>query len=97
MSGSGWPGRVCNGSLTSSSRKSGRLTRRIPHTGGRSLWAPTPAGRAAVASLAEAQHAWANAVGATVGEEELRSALATMRRVIGASRAYRQETDTAED
>ena len=57
------------------------------------LVAPTPAGRATVASLAEAQHAWANAVGGAVGEEELRRALATMRRVITASRAYRQETE----
>jgi DNA-binding MarR family transcriptional regulator len=61
------------------------------------LVAPTPAGRTAVASLAEAQHAWANAVGAAVGEEELRRALATMRQVISASRAYRQETDTADE
>jgi DNA-binding MarR family transcriptional regulator len=59
------------------------------------LVAPTQAGREAVASLAEAQHAWANAVGAAVGEEELRRALATMRQIIGASRAYRQEIDAA--
>lgn len=54
------------------------------------LLEPTPAGRAAVASLAEAQHAWADAVGAAVGEDELRRALTTMRRIIDASRAYRE-------
>ncbi len=54
------------------------------------LLAPTQAGREAVARLAEAQHAWADAVGGAVGEEELRGALATIRRVIDVSRAYRQ-------
>jgi DNA-binding MarR family transcriptional regulator len=54
------------------------------------LLEPTPAGRAAVANLAEAQHAWADAVGAAVGEDELRRALATMRRIVDASRAYRE-------
>ena len=54
------------------------------------LLRPTPGGRDTVARLAEAQHAWADAVGAEVGEEELRQALATMRRVVEASRAHRQ-------
>lgn len=54
------------------------------------LLEPTPAGRVAVASLAEAQHAWADAVGAAVGKDELRCTLTTMRRIIDASRAYRE-------
>lgn len=54
------------------------------------LLQPTPAGREAVAWLAEAQHEWANAVGAAVGEDELRHALGIVRRVIAASRNYRQ-------
>lgn len=53
------------------------------------LLEPTGAGRETLAALVDAQHAWADAVGATVGVEELRSALATVRRVIDASRAYR--------
>jgi DNA-binding MarR family transcriptional regulator len=53
------------------------------------LLEPTADGRAAVARLAEAQHAWSDAVGAAVGEDELRRALACVRRIIDASRAYR--------
>lgn len=53
------------------------------------LLEPTEAGRAAVGRLAEAQHAWADAVGAEVGEDELRRTFASMRRIIAASRAYR--------
>jgi DNA-binding MarR family transcriptional regulator len=53
------------------------------------LLEPTPAGRAAVARLADAQHEWANAVGAAVGEDELRHALDVVRRVTEASRAHR--------
>jgi DNA-binding MarR family transcriptional regulator len=56
------------------------------------LLEPTTAGRDAVDGLAASQHAWANQVAAEVGEEELRHALATMRRVIDASRAYRAAT-----
>lgn len=50
---------------------------------------PTEAGRAAVARLAEAQHAWADAVGAEIGEDELRRTRDSMRRIIAASRAQR--------
>jgi DNA-binding MarR family transcriptional regulator len=57
------------------------------------LFAPTPASRDAIAALAASQHAWADAVGAEVGEEELRRALATVRRVVAASRAYRAAQD----
>src|SRR3712207_4716331 len=42
---------------------------------------PTPAGREAVARLADAQHEWADAVGAAVGEDELRHALDVIRRL----------------
>ena len=58
------------------------------------LLAPTPAGRQAVGSLAKAQHAWADAVGDAVGEEELRRALATVRLVVEASRGYRSRSGT---
>lgn len=54
------------------------------------LLEPTPSGRAAVESLAVAQHAWADAVGTAVGEDELRHALAILRRIVDASRAYRE-------
>ena len=54
------------------------------------LLEPTPSGRAAVESLAVAQHAWADAVGTAVGEDELHHALATLRRIVDASRAYRE-------
>jgi DNA-binding MarR family transcriptional regulator len=53
------------------------------------LLEPTAEGRAAVHRLAAAQHDWANRVAAEVGEEELRSALVTVRRIIEASRNYR--------
>jgi len=53
------------------------------------LLEPTPQGRAALGPLSAAQHAWADAVGADVGEDELRHALAILRRVIDASRTYR--------
>lgn len=57
------------------------------------LLEPTAEGRAAVGRLAEAQHAWADAVGAEVGEEELRRTLAGVRRIVAASRVYRAATD----
>ena len=53
------------------------------------LLSPTDAGRKAVGRLAEAQHAWADAVGAEVGEDEIRRTLESVRRIIAASRAYR--------
>lgn len=53
------------------------------------LLEPTEDGRAAVRSLAEAQHAWADAVGAEIGEDELRRTFDSVRRIIAASRAYR--------
>ena len=49
---------------------------------------PTRAGRRCTASPRR-QHAWADAVGAAVGEAELRRTLAGVRRVIEASQAYR--------
>ncbi|WP_448612958.1 MarR family winged helix-turn-helix transcriptional regulator [Modestobacter sp. URMC 112] len=61
------------------------------------LLGPTPIGRETVGRLAQAQHAWADAVGAEVGEEELRQALATMRRVVEASRAHRQARASSPD
>ena len=53
------------------------------------LLEPTSGGRRAVDRLTDAQHAWADAVGQVVGEDELRHALAVVRQVIEASRAYR--------
>ena len=53
------------------------------------LLEPTPAGREAVARLADAQREWAGAVGAAVGEDELRHARDVIRRVTDASRAHR--------
>jgi DNA-binding MarR family transcriptional regulator len=53
------------------------------------LLEPTRAGRRALDRLTSAQHAWADAVGIAVGEGELRDALAVVRQVIEASRAYR--------
>ena len=57
------------------------------------LLEPTDAGREAVDRLTEAQHAWADAVGAEIGEEELRRTLGSVRRIVAASRAYRAELD----
>lgn len=53
------------------------------------LVGPTPEGRGAVARLAAAQHAWADAVGSSVGEEELGHVLVLLRRIVEASRHYR--------
>ena len=53
------------------------------------LLAPTNAGRDTLLRLRDAQHAWADAVGEDVGADELRAALATVRRVIAASRRQR--------
>ena len=57
------------------------------------LLEPTPEGRRALDRLTVAQHAWADAVGNAVGEDELRHALTVVRSVIDSSRAYRGELD----
>ncbi|MFP5282851.1 MAG: MarR family winged helix-turn-helix transcriptional regulator [Actinomycetes bacterium] len=59
------------------------------------LLEPTDQGRRALERLRTAQHAWADAVGAEVGEEELRRALDVLRRVIDASRTYRGDRESA--
>lgn len=53
------------------------------------LLEPTPDGRRVLGRLRGAQHAWADAVGAEVGEAELAHALMVVSRAIKASRAYR--------
>ena len=53
------------------------------------LLEPTSDGRRALGRLTAAQHAWADSVGNTVGEDELRRALAVVRQVIESSRTYR--------
>jgi len=55
---------------------------------------PTSEGRKVLGRLAAAQHAWADAVGAGVGEGELRHALTVVRQVIDASRAYRDAQES---
>jgi DNA-binding MarR family transcriptional regulator len=59
------------------------------------LLAPTSEGRTVLDRLTAAQHAWADTVGAEVGEDELRQAMAVVRRVIDASRAYRHGRPTS--
>ena len=54
------------------------------------LLEPTPRGRETLLLLREAQHAWADAVGAAVGVDELRAFRATAERIAAASRAYRE-------
>lgn len=54
------------------------------------LLEPTVAGRQVLDRLTTAQHAWADAVGAAVGAEELEQALAVLRRITEASRTYRE-------
>ena len=61
------------------------------------LLEPTAEGRGALGRLAAAQHQWADAVGAEVGEDELRHALAVMRQVIASSRAYRHDRGDRDD
>lgn len=56
------------------------------------LLQPSADGRAALDRLGPAQHAWADAVGEAVSEADLEHALRTIRRVIDASRAYREST-----
>lgn len=53
------------------------------------LLEPTPKGRETVAALRDAQHAWSDAVGAAMGEDELRSFAQTLEKIIAASRTYR--------
>ncbi|GEA87024.1 MarR family winged helix-turn-helix transcriptional regulator [Cellulomonas cellasea] len=54
------------------------------------LLEPTPRGRETLLRLRDAQHAWADAVGAAVGADELRAFRATAERIAAASRAYRE-------
>ncbi len=54
------------------------------------LLEPTELGRETLLRLRGAQHAWADAVGASVGAEELRAFRATAQRISEASRRYRQ-------
>lgn len=61
------------------------------------LLEPTDAGRATVARLARDQHSWADAVGAQVGEQDLRTAVDTVRRIIEASREYRADLKYSAD
>lgn len=55
------------------------------------LLAPTDIGRSTVKSLTADQYLWADAVAAEIGEEELQRTLATIRRIIEASRTHRVE------
>ena len=56
------------------------------------LVCPTEKGEAALSKLSRAQHAWADAVGAQVGEAELAHVREVLLRISAASRAYR-DTD----
>ncbi|MDN5771462.1 MAG: MarR family transcriptional regulator [Microlunatus sp.] len=56
------------------------------------LLTPTEDGRATLLRLRSAQHAWANAVGAAVGADELRAMIARVRAVVAASRVYREDS-----
>lgn len=53
------------------------------------LLEPTLKGRDTVAELRDAQHAWSDAVGAAVGEDELQAFAATLGKILVASRDYR--------
>lgn len=53
------------------------------------LLQPTERGRVTVASLRDAQHSWADAVGASVGEDELRAFASTIEKLLAASRLTR--------
>jgi DNA-binding MarR family transcriptional regulator len=57
------------------------------------LLEPTTDGRQVLGRLTDAQHAWADAVGAEVGEAELRHALEVIKHIIEASRAHRSGGD----
>ena len=54
------------------------------------LLEPTAKGHAALRRLAESQREWADAVGAEMGEEELRHVLGVLRRVAASSRTHRE-------
>ncbi|OZE80344.1 MarR family transcriptional regulator [Rhodococcus sp. 15-649-2-2] len=60
-----------------------------PHHRRAKLLEPTSKGRETVAALRDAQHAWSDAVGAAVGENELRSFAETLEKILAASRHYR--------
>ncbi|MFY2788688.1 MarR family winged helix-turn-helix transcriptional regulator [Rhodococcus sp. KRD162] len=60
-----------------------------PHHKRSKLLEPTPKGRETVASLRDAQYAWSDAVGTSVGESELRSFAATLAKILEASRNFR--------
>jgi len=78
-------GRLCVGS--------GRVVTTDPARTPTPIDSRTPNGRRALDRLTVAQHAWADAVGNAVGEDELRHALAVVRQIIDSSRAYREEFD----
>ena len=59
------------------------------------LLEPTSTGRDTLLRLRKTQHAWADAVGAEVGEEELAAALTTIRHIIDASRLARRALDAS--
>ena len=59
------------------------------------LLAPTSQGRRTLARLSDAQHAWADSVGAAVGSDELAHALSVLSRVSTASRTYREKAEKA--
>ncbi|RJF43231.1 MarR family transcriptional regulator [Actinomyces sp. 2119] len=62
-----------------------------PARRGQNLLVLTDRGREAVQALAAEQHAWADAVGAEVGEEDLHLALDLVRQITAASRRYRED------
>ncbi|MGV8872007.1 MAG: MarR family winged helix-turn-helix transcriptional regulator [Rhodococcus sp. (in: high G+C Gram-positive bacteria)] len=53
------------------------------------LLEPTAKGRETISALRDAQHSWSDAVGATVGQDELRSFATTLGKILAASREYR--------
>lgn len=55
------------------------------------LLAPTARGREAVGAIGREQHAWADAVGAAIGGEDLRTLAGLIDRVVAASRTYRAD------
>ncbi|ORI25335.1 MarR family winged helix-turn-helix transcriptional regulator [Rhodococcus sp. 1168] len=57
------------------------------------LLRPTSAGRTTLAALRDDQHAWADAVGQEVGEEEILRIRVGMTKIIAASRRYRGEIE----
>lgn len=57
------------------------------------LLQPTRRGRDTLEKLRKDQHAWADAVGADVGEDEIRRVQDGMKKILAASRRYRGESD----